>query len=51
MRFPLSMAAFCFIILKKSQIHTAKQDCFDQGRVLVYMLSALYKLYEARGEI
>ena len=50
-RFPLSMAAFCFMILGTSQIHTAKQDCYDQARVLVYMLEALVKVYQASGEI
>ena len=50
-RFPLSMAAFCFMILRKSQLHTAKQDCYDQARVLVYMLKALLKMYEAADEI
>lgn len=50
-RFPLSMAAFCFMLLGKRQRHTAKQDCYDQARVLVYMLSALLKVYEAASEI
>ena len=50
-RYPLSMAGFCFTILRESQRHTARQDCLDQATVLVYMLSALLKVYRAAAEI
>ena len=43
-RFPLSMHMFDFILCRKRQIHTAEQDSYDQGRVLVFMLIALRKV-------